>query len=376
MRMSVRKEAVVAMSRRVLRVVLLLVVPLVAVVAGVYVYAKGGRIQETENAYVKANIVAISATVHGKVIEVLTQDNEPVKAGSLLFRLDPEPYQITADGARAQMEVVRTDVQSLRAQYRATLAERTEVEEQIAFLGRQLERQEMLKERGMSRADVYDEAKFKLTQARRRLESVQEDSNRVIASLGGDPNLTAERHPRFLEAKAVYDAAMLDIARTKVYAPVDGVVSNMKLQVGEYVDKGKPMFSLIETGPLWVEANFKETQLTHMREGQVAEVVADAYPDIKWPAKVETIAPATGAEFAVLPPQNATGNWVKVVQRIPVRIQVEQPVGLPPLRAGMTVTVAVDTERQRGLPRVVQRLIDSGYLPRLMDPRPALAHRP
>jgi len=376
MRTVVTKEGMAAVSRRILRVVLLLVVPLIAVVAGLYVYASGGRMEETENAYVKANIVAISATVNGKVIEVFAQDNEAVEGGALLFRLDPQPYQITADGARAQMAVVRTDVQSLRAQYRATLAERTEVEEQIAFLARQLERQEMLKERGMSRADVYDEAKFKLTQARRRLESVQEDSNRVIASLGGDANLVAERHPRYLEAKAVYDAAMLDIARTKVYAPVDGVVSNMKLQVGEYVEKGKPMFSLIESGPLWVEANFKETQLTHMREGQTAEVVADAYPDIRWPAKVETIAPATGAEFAVLPPQNATGNWVKVVQRIPVRIEVEQLAGLPPLRAGMTVTVSVDTERQRGLPRVVQRLIDSGYLPRLMDPRPALAHRP
>ena len=227
----------------------------------------------------------------------------------------------------------------------------------------------------MSRADVYDEARHKHSLAQRRLESVQEQTNRVVASLGGDPNLVPERHPRYTEAKAQYDAAMLDISRTRIIAPVDGVLSNMKLQVGEYVDRGKAVFSLIESGPLWIEANFKETQLTHMREGQSATVIADAYPDVKWRARIETIAPATGAEFAVLPPQNATGNWVKVVQRIPVRVVVDQSPGQPPLRAGMTVTVAVETGKERGLPRVVQRMIDSGVLPRALEPSHAVAGR-
>jgi membrane fusion protein (multidrug efflux system) len=133
------------------------------------------------------------------------------------------------------------------------------------------------------------------------------------------------------------------------------------------------MFSLIETGALWIEANYKETQLTHMTVGQTAKVVADAYPDHEWPASVEAIASATGAEFAVLPPQNATGNWVKVVQRIPVRIKVEQPSGHPQLRAGMTVTVNVDTGRPRGLPRTVQKMVDNGWLPHFLVPASALA---
>jgi len=153
------------------------------------------------------------------------------------------------------------------------------------------------------------------------------------------------------------------------------VVSNMKLQIGEYVDARKPVFSLIVSGPVWIEANFKETQLTHMHVGQPVTVVADAYPDAEWKAVVDTIAPATGAEFAVLPPQNATGNWVKVVQRLPVRVRVEQPADLPQLRAGMTVTVSVDTGRPRGLPRSVQRLINQGYLPRFLEPSAALASR-
>jgi len=257
-------------------------------------------------------------------------------------------------------------VQSLRAEYRATLVETAEQEERIEFLTRQLQRQEMLKERGMSRADVYDEARQNLQAARSRLQSIHEMTNRVLAGLVGDPQLPAERHPRFSEAKAAYDAAQVDLARTQVTAPSDGVVSNMKLQVGEHVEKGAQIFSLVQSGAMWVEANFKETQLTHMRVGQRAQVVADAYPDIEFNARVAAIAPATGAEFAILPPQNATGNWVKVVQRVPVRIQVDQPPGHSVLRAGMTVTVSVDTGRERGLPRFVQRLIEQGYLPRFL----------
>lgn len=370
-----KKERLMGVGRRLLRIALLLVVPLIAVLAGLTYYARGGRLVETENAYVKANVVAVAATVPGKVVEVGVQDNQQVKAGDLLFRLDPTPYQIVVDGAKAQMDVVRSDVASLRAEYRTTLKERAEAEEQIGFLTRQVERQERLKEKGMSRLDQYDEAVHNLAVARRRIDSVQERANRALANLNGDPNLNAERHPRFAEARAAFDAAENELQRTRVRAPVDGVVSNMKLQIGEYVERGKSQFSIIEAGPVWVEANFKETQLTNMSVGQSAAVVADAYPDAEWPAKVDTIAPATGAEFAVLPPQNATGNWVKVVQRIPVRIKVEQPSGLPPLRAGMTVTVSVDTGRNRGLPKLVQRMIDNGWLPRMMDPQPALARQ-
>jgi membrane fusion protein (multidrug efflux system) len=366
--------AVIAV-RRITRWTLLLGVPLVAVVTGLYVYARGGNLVDTENAYVKADIVAVGAAIAGRVIEVKVQDSQAVEKGELLFRLDPEPARIALDRARAQTDVVRTELQSLRAEYRETLLEVTEARERIDFLQRQLERQERLKEKGMSRADAYDEARHNLELAQARLASVEEKVNRVRASLGGDPAMPAERHPRYVEARKAYDELALDVDRTRVLAPAAGVVSNMKLQIGEFVEARKPVFSLIQSGQVWIEANFKETQLTYMREGQAARVVADAYPDVEFPAKVEAIAPATGAEFAVLPPQNATGNWVKVVQRIPVRIKVEQGPGLPQLRAGMTTTVTVDTGHSRGLPRPVQRLVDKGWLPRFLSPRPALAHR-
>jgi membrane fusion protein (multidrug efflux system) len=311
--------------------------------------------------------------VTGRVIEVLAHDNQQVEAGAVLFRLDPEPYQIAVDGARAQMDVVRSDVQSLRAEYRVTLQDAAEARSRIDFLEKQLARQEYLKEKGMTRGDMYDEARHNVEAAKRRLDSIREKTNRVIAELSGNPDMPVERLPRYAEARAAYDAAMLDMSRSHIKAPFTGVVSNLKLQVGEFVEKGAPMFSLIESGPLWIEANYKETQLTHMKVGQPARVVADAYPDHEWPASVETIASATGAEFAVLPPQNATGNWVKVVQRIPVRIKVEQPPGNPQLRAGMTVTVSVDTGRPRGLPRVVQKMVDNGWLPRFLSPPSAIA---
>ena len=366
-------RAVIVVHRAV-RILLLVVVPLVAVAAGLYVYSTGGQEVETDNAYVKANIVPISSAVTGRVIEVLAHDNQPAEAGAVLFRLDPEPYLIAVAGARAQMDVVRSDVQSLRAEYRATLQDAAEARSRIDFLEKQLVRQEYLKEKGMTRGDTYDEARHNVEASKRRLDSIRENTNRVLAELSGDPNMAVERLPRFAEARAAYDAAMLDVSRALIRAPLAGVVSNLKLQVGEFVEKGAPMFSLIESGPLWIEANYKETQLTYMTVGQPAKVVADAYPDQEWPGSVETIASATGAQFAVLPPQNATGNWVKVVQRIPVRIKVEQSPGKPQqLRAGMTVTVTVDTGRPRGLPRVVQKMVDNGWLPRFLSPPSALA---
>jgi membrane fusion protein (multidrug efflux system) len=371
--MSAAANKAVFVVHGAVRILLLIVVPLVAVAAGLYIYATGGQEVETDNAYVKANIVPISAAVTGRVIEVMAHDNEVVAAGTVLFRLDPEPYQIALNGAKAQMEVIRTDVLSMRAEYRATLQEAAEARSRIDFLEKQLARQEYLKEKGMTRGDTYDEARQAVLAAKSRLENIRERTNRVLASLSGDPNLPPERSPRYAEARAAWDAANLDMTRSFIKAPFAGVVSNMKLQVGEYVEKGAPMFSLIENGRLWVEANYKETQLTYMVVGQPAKVAADAYPDWEWPASVDTIASATGAEFAVLPPQNATGNWVKVVQRIPVRIKVEQPPGKPQLRAGMTVTVTVDTGRPRGLPRVVQKMVDNGWLPRFIVPAPALA---
>jgi membrane fusion protein (multidrug efflux system) len=172
----------------------------------------------------------------------------------------------------------------------------------------------------------------------------------VLAALSGDAKLPVEAHPSFVAARAARDAGRDELARVRIVAPAAGIVSNMRLQVGERVERGVPVFSLIESRPMWIEANFKETQLTHMREGQEVTLVADAYPDARWRGRVSTIAPATKAEFALLPAQNSSGNWVKVVQRVPVLISLDTaPDGQTPLRAGMTVTARVDTGHVRTL---------------------------
>jgi len=334
-------------ARRMLRGVLLVVVPLVAVAIGLHYYVLGGRYEVTENAYAKSHIVAVSAEVEGRVVEVGVRDNQPVATGALLFRIDATPFELEVARAEAQMAVVRTELETLRAAYRVSLAEAAEAESNINFLTRQLERQRMLKARGMGREESFDEARHNLDAAQRKLESSRQRARSVVASLGGNANTPPERHPRYLQAQAARDTAQVDLARTRIVAPAAGVVSNMKLQVGEHVARGVPVFSLIESGQVWIEANYKETQLTYIRDGQPARVSADAYPGSEWQARVAAIAPATGAEFAVLPPQNATGNWVKVVQRIPVIVQLDPVADAPPLRAGMTVSVSIDTGRER-----------------------------
>jgi membrane fusion protein, multidrug efflux system len=176
----------------------------------------------------------------------------------------------------------------------------------------------------------------------------------VLTALNGDPQLPADEHPMVRDKTAARERAALDLARTTVRAPVDGVVVNLRVQQGEQVKAATPLFALVVVSRPWVEANFKETELTHVRAGQKATVVLDTYPDTTWEAVVESLSPATGAEFAILPPQNASGNWVKVVQRLPVKLRLLPQVGEPAIRAGMTATVKIDTGRQRRVGDVAQ----------------------
>ena len=364
---AINATAVIAVHWTV-RILLIVVVPVALGLTGLYFYSHGGDRVETENAYVKADIIAVSSEMAARVTEVGVRDNQYVEKGAMLFSMEFATIEVAMRRAQAQMAMVKTELQSLKAEYRSAILDKRQAVEQIVYLEKKLERQKTLKKHGMGRADIYDEAQHNLNVSRVQLASVEERINRVLASLLNNPSLPPESHPRFLEAQAAYEHSALVLKDTTVYAPASGIVSNMKLQAGEYVTKGDPIFSIIVSDAVWIEANFKETQLTWMHEGQKAHVVADAYPDVNWPGSVTAIAPATGAEFAVLPPQNATGNWVKVVQRIPVHIRVDQAAGMPPLRAGMTVTVGIDTGVSRGLPRPLRRLVENGYLPSFLQP--------
>ena len=350
-------------AKRMTRMTLMIVVPLIVAVVALRLYVGGGRYVVSENAYVKAHIIVVSADVSGRVVRVNVRDNQRVDPGKQLFAIDPLPFRIAVAEADAQLEVVRTDIGQLHFDVRDAQAEVTEARERHRFLSQQFERQKKLKIRGMGSEEAYDEARYKLTIARESLHKLGQRVTRSLAALGGDSGLPVEKHPRFRRAMAIREQASINLARTVTKAPAAGVVTNMRLQVGEYVKEGTAVFSLIETSPLWVEANLKETELTNIALGQSATVVVDAYPDHEWRAVVDTIAPATGAEFALLPPQNATGNWVKVVQRIPVSLRLERSADEPALRAGMTVTVRIDTEQVRGLPDFVPEAIANWRLP-------------
>ena len=337
-------------GRFALRMVLLVVIPLAAVLVGVYIYAESGRYVTTENAYIKSNVIAISSDVSGRVEWVGIDDSTLVRNGQILFRLEQRPFAITLDRSEAELDMVRTQIKHLRTDYHEAVAQVAEEEERVSFLTRQLARQKQLKDRKLASEQAYDVAAHDLSLSERRVRVLRQRVQRALQSLGGNPDMEVEKHARFQRARAERDQADIALANTTVEAPVDGFVSNMKLQAGEYVEAGQAVFSVIEHGKVWVEANLKETQLTHVLEGQSASITVDAYPGVQWPATVDAIAPATGAEFSVLPPQNATGNWVKVVQRIPVLLDIEQPPKGNPLRAGMTVSVSIDTERERAMP--------------------------
>jgi len=355
--MSTRKLFSMLSSRTLKRSVFLFVIPLLAVCVGLYLYAAGGRYVSTDNAYVKANVIIISPEVSGRVTSVLVSDNQPVEANDVLLQLDSSPLEITLNHARAQMAVIRTELESLRADYGETVVQAQQAEDKVRYLDKRYKRQRKLLKQGLSSEEKHDEAKHDLEAARREVQIIQQRVQRVLAQLAGNENLPVEQHPRYLTAQTTYDQAVVDLKATTIRAPASGIVSNMKLQVGEYTQAGKPIFSLIENQPIWVEANLKETQLTHILPGQQATIVADAYPNKTWESVVSSIAPATGAEFSILPPQNASGNWVKVVQRIPINLVITDQTNGPQLRAGMTVSVRIDTRRKRQLSGQVRNVV-------------------
>ncbi|MCB1510589.1 MAG: HlyD family secretion protein [Hyphomicrobiaceae bacterium] len=323
--------------------------PVAAIIAGTYIYLVGGRYVSTDNAYVKADKIAVSSDISGRVLSVHVRTDDHVAPGTLLFRLDPEPFRIAVERAEAKLLAVRQDFEAMRHLYRQKLANLKRAQTDIAFYQQQFDRQRQLSRRRIASQVNFDTAKRNLQIAQDQVTMLTQELAQVRVKLGGTHSTPAEQQAAIREALAAVKQAKLDLKHTEIRAAVAGIVTNFDLQRGEYVKAGEVTFSIVGSDDIWVQANFRETDLTHVRPGQRATVRIDAYPDQVWEASVESISPATGAEFALLPPQNATGNWVKVVQRLPVRLALKPRQGEPPLRAGMTATVSVDTRRQRQL---------------------------
>jgi membrane fusion protein (multidrug efflux system) len=336
-------------KRRAGRFALMLALPLLLAVGGGYVWVTGGRYEETENANLRQARVSISADTSGRIVEVHVADNQPVKKGDVLFRIDPQPYEIALAQADAAVASARLNVEQLRAAYSQALAQERAAASEVEYAQSQFDRASDLARKGINAKSALDEARNDLDKAKQQLAAAKQGIVSAKAALGGDPDIETDRHPAVLVALAQRDKAAYDLTQTTVTAPADGVVYQASsFKPGQYVSTGTALFSLVETDETWIDANFKETQLTHMKPGQKATVVLDTYPDRTFTATVEAIGAGTGAEFSLLPAQNATGNWVKVTQRIPVRLKLDNVSDKLALRTGMSADVEVDTGVTRG----------------------------
>lgn len=329
-------------ASRLRRMVLMISLPLLLIAAGVGYFIANDHYVSTDNAYVQQDKVSVSAEVGGRIIEVAVKENQPVKAGDLLFRMDPEPYRIAVAQADATIASAQVRRVGMETDYNMTGNDITSALEDIDFFEKEYRRQSELMERGFTTRARLQAAEHAVSEARSKLADAQGQAARARASLatgsaipGQDPAIAAGRVQR--------QKAMFDVSRTEIRAPVSGIVSQAdRLQVGQMMVSGLPALSIVGSGRSWIEANFKETDLDKMRVGQTATVEFDAYPELKLRGHVASIGAGTGSEFSVLPAQNATGNWVKVTQRVPVRIAIDGKSSRQMI-AGLSAHVRIDT---------------------------------
>ncbi len=330
--------------RRLRRLVLMGSVPLLLVAGAATYYIANDHYVSTDNAYVQQDKVSISAEVGGRIVDVAVQENDVVKKGDLLFRIDPEPYRIAIEQADAAIAAAQVRVTSLQTEYQTTGVDIESAREDVTFFEKEYQRQSALMQDGFTTRARLQAAEHALSDARSRVASAQADASKARAALATGAAAPGV-NPAIKAGQAQRDQALLNLSRTEVRAPVAGVVSQAdRLQPGQMMVQGLPGVTIVASNKSWIEANFKETDLAHMRVGQPAELTFDAYPDLKLRGKVSSIGAGTGSEFSVLPAQNANGNWVKVTQRVPVRIAItDKPKRA--MIAGLSAHVRIDTDK-------------------------------
>ena len=335
--------------RKRIRGILMLLAPLIVVIGAVYFYLTGGRYESTENAQLQTGMVGVSSSVAGKVSSVDVGENQLVKTGQVLFTVGDSSFNAAVAEAEAQLAAARTDVGSMRADYRESLSQINAARAKLAYAQSEVGRQGSLLKEGISSRSQYDAAVLEMRTARDAIVTAQAHSESLRASLAGSVGGSTDLLPVVRKAASQLEKARIGLNDTVVRAPVDGVVTKVhQLQPGNYVTPGRPVFMLAGTR-FWVVANFKENQLRYMRVGQPATVKIDAFPDHELKAHVASFSPGTGNAFSILPAENATGNWVKVVQRLPVEISIDEvPPGVP-LHMGLSAEVIVDTGHKRHL---------------------------
>ena len=339
------------------RLLLFLLVPL-ALAGGAYWYVTGGQVMSTDDAYVEADKVGVSTDVAGIVKAVDVTDNQQVQAGQILYRLDDLPFRLALERAEARIGTVRNTLNALKANYGDVEAQIKQAQDDVAYYDREYRRQEYLGSQHVISDQTLDAARRNLQNAQQKQASLVQQLAAIAANLNGDRNLPIEQHPQYRDAVAQRDEAARQLDHTIVKAAFAGIVTNVPaVAPGKYLPASMTAFYLVATDHVWIDSNPKETELTYVRPGQPVAVTVDTYPDVAWRGTVESISPAASQEFALLPAQNTSGNWVKVVQRVPMRVRVDTgDRSLPPLRAGMSVEVDVDTGHARGLPHFLAAL--------------------
>jgi membrane fusion protein (multidrug efflux system) len=339
------------------RRMLFLLLPL-ALIAGSAWYVVGGRVMYTDDAYVNADKVGISTDVAGTVAEVDVHDNQEVAAGQVLYRLDALQFAIALANAKANRAQVALTLESMKRDYRRMVTDAAAEQSQVALDRTRYERATRLLTSGVESRAGYDQAQYTLQTDQSKLEALREEAGVQLARLGGNPDTPATQLPQYQQANAQVAEAERELLHTVVTAPFAGIVTNVPaIAPGKFLPASTTAFYLVDTHHVWIDATPKETQLTYVRPGQLASVRVDTYPGVRWYGTVESLSPAAAQEFSLLPAQNTSGNWVKVVQRVQMRIRVDtSDARMPPLRAGMSTEVYVDTGHPRGLPHFLTAL--------------------
>jgi membrane fusion protein, multidrug efflux system len=339
------------------RFLLLVVAPILAISVGVYWWLAGGRYVTTDNAYVGAEKVLITPQVAGAVLRVDVVEGQRVSVGDKLFEIDPAPYRTALTLAKGRLAAAKDEFQNLKISYAADDDQIKMGEQAVKVRQSDYDRKSALLAQRAGTAVDADTAAASLIQARQILAFVQQQQISARIKLGGSLDAPLENFPDYVQAKAQVEDAERNLGNATVVAPIAGVATQVtQIQLGRFMPVGSPVFAIIADHGLWVDVNPKESDLTYVHTGLAATVTVDAFPDRSWRGKVGSIAPGTGAQFAILPPQNASGNWVEVVQRVPLRVEIDSDQDISDLRAGMSAYVSIDTGRERSLKGVFAEL--------------------
>jgi membrane fusion protein, multidrug efflux system len=336
------------LGRKRLRMILLVVLPVFAVIIGLGIYLSGGRYISTDNAYVGAQKVLITPDISGKITHVAIREGQQVNPGDELFMLDREPFALALQQAKAKLDTARSDFDKLKSNLKSlnTLADLAG--KNVELKQHDVDRKsKLVSSQAGSQADL-DAAQVAVVTAQLQAEYAVQQRDMTLNQLLGNPDLPLEQFPEYAQAKAALDSAQRDFDHTIVRAPMSGTATQVdNIQLGRFVAAGTPVFSVIDDQAPWVDANPKETDITYLRVGQKVALSIDSFPDRTFTGTVVSVSPGTGAQFSILPAQNATGNWVKIVQRVPVRIAFDKDEDTRLLRSGMSVNVEIDTGHSR-----------------------------